>query len=467
MKPAGAVPGSAEWLKARKKAEAAEEKDAPVEDDFISIAAASPNIMWSSKKFVNSAGLIVKNLFMPRESPIAAAIHLGDEPVFGSAFSVMDIFPGNSQRCDGVSLFPVGYKWIMMAFECAGLDTYPVYDSVKGKVPREDRLSSRDKKLIRLVHELIIKQVQDMPIRFNQDLTAAVQLLFSPWTSPGDYEVEDEEEEDIEEAVPVKKGKKDKKGKSSNATAAPTPTTDFEVGTDYMSKLYKHVSARYGATSAESLQYESSHGPDGFVSTVAFELDGKVVNCSSPATPKKKVGKQMAAQICLSNLREKFRSAVEPTDATDSASPIAPAILYGEVEFDCKADYKGTLKQIVVDHYGKAAGKTIRYDIAAKNLLVDGVLSFSIDGDKTSRRYSIKGCKSKKDAKRKLSFDAICNLRNTMKNSSANSAANSTGDFETPAKKALRRRRQGVPGELTASAPFFSPVVVPSAVSGK
>ena len=151
-------------------------------DNAIRIEASAPDCTWESK-CVNLNGIDTKKVFMPSMSPITTAVHCGKEPLFGCAFSTLDIAPGSCQRCDGISLFPSGSKWVTLAYMCANLRPEPIYASCDNV----EKVSKKDRKLIALAQEILSDSFENLPIKLNSNLVETVDVLFAEWyCSDGD-----------------------------------------------------------------------------------------------------------------------------------------------------------------------------------------------------------------------------------------------------------------------------------------
>jgi hypothetical protein len=410
------VPGSAEWRAIKAGNDSIAGYGAPANkdkgggkniSDAIIVSASSPDSLWSSKKVkAVGGGLAIKSIFLPAASPVSSAIHTGDEAVFGCAFSVLDISPGNRQRCDGISIFPVGYKWVTLAYECMSYNILPIYEgSMLSPPTKADKVTARDRKLIRLVQELLTEQVELRPVGYNGNLTEAVKVLFAPWTgeekSGGD--VYDEAEEVSAPAALA----------STNGTSA----HDFDEEVDYRSVLYKAVMRWFGAEAAETITYlKPIKDGQQFSSQVSFNNGDQIIKCAGKAK-KAKISKVHAAYACISMLSVGPMSGDEP--AARGPAPLSPKKPPPppDADFAPGFDYKGELSGVVKERFGKAAWHSIVYTITSQKNKIDGVLTFSLANDGVGNPFytkNVKGMASKKQAKRQLAFEGLREVQNML-----------------------------------------------------
>merc|ERR1719502_2610936 len=77
--------------------------------------------------------------------------------------------------CSGVTLLPLGSKWIALARSCMGSD-----NSCGGLLPGVQELSGEEKMMCDVVHDLLVANVRQGIAR-SEELIQRLQVLFEGW----------------------------------------------------------------------------------------------------------------------------------------------------------------------------------------------------------------------------------------------------------------------------------------------
>lgn len=361
------------------------------EKDIDVISAATPEPTWKGKSMFGEK-ILSKKIYLPVASPIGTAIHTGTEPLFGTAFRVMDIYPGNMQKCDGISLFPTGYKWITMAYECIGLDKRIIFDEANAKLMKNEKITPQERKLLDLVSGLLAEQIEHLPVGYNSDLAACVKALFAPWgRQHGDDAI-------CQTPAPLMASSRKKR-----LEEAKIPNIDKDAGVigydktvDYKSFLYKEVNKNFGDAAAKGISYLTSAKNGNFETIVSVPFNG--VTLSEASVGKNKAqSRNIAACLCLGSMLKNVSNVEKSSCDSNMISPVKLQ----------KIKFRDLLKQCISDLFGKNAASSIEYEFSAKKLKVNADLQFTLDEYNTMYSFRVVGMKSKNEAKEKLAEDAI------------------------------------------------------------
>lgn len=175
------VPGSAAWQAAKSdRIDVKEAVDNDDIDDIVSVEAKTVTSKWSFIGVEDMNGFCLKSTpaILPSNSILCTTVHTGKEYVYGIAQSVMEFGKDGicySLLCQGITLLPIGKKWITLALKCNG-------KSVSSKAATED--NHDDTKITEMeidICELIFDHLAELrwnEVKENEQLCHLVKLLF-------------------------------------------------------------------------------------------------------------------------------------------------------------------------------------------------------------------------------------------------------------------------------------------------
>jgi hypothetical protein len=410
------VPGSAEWLLA-KSAEGQNQNPSKAVDtadkNVITISSNCPVQKWNSyqrQKLQTWQYVDSKKVMFPTMSPIIAAYHRKSEPCFGAAFQIMGL--NNSVKCDGVSLFPSGPRWLTFAYGCIGVNVSQLFlENGKTIKFRED-----EKELMTRIQNICILQSRFSSVRYNQELYEAVDLLFSSWSKSkaslpsghiNSVTIEDELDSKLENPADI----------------------EYKTSENYKNDLLLLVSRKFGLKDDKNIKYSHTSIGHEFVSTVALMVGGVRVSAKGAKATSKKKADQSAAYYCLLKLSKMVSSSgkkKEPNfvdrvksdhskegqtehhlsnmDKTATATKLAPKDL---ILYDTSFDYKGGLKQLLLTHFSGKEAESVTFTVKNEKDKFSCIVNFEIVGLPV---FSFQGptTTSKKDAKRLVAYEGYC-----------------------------------------------------------
>ena len=224
--------------------------------------------------------------------------------------------------------------------------------------------------------------MKELPVVYNNELVAAVTMLFSPWTliKP-------------ESIVPM-----------------PQCEFLFDEKQDYTSKLFKEVRNSFGGVIADAIVYNvinaNGNTEQCFVIEVVVTMGSEIFSAVG-VSKRKKMAKNAAAYNCLASIREVQFNINAVINSTGNAAQEDLDI----VKFKESCDYQVKFKDIVRQMYGKKSSKSIKYQINENTEhRFDCLLSVSVKNKSIPLEFNVYNMHSKKAAMMYVAYKGFCNF---------------------------------------------------------